>query len=252
MPYFVLKDELQGNAKVQSLLRSPLTGGGAAGPAAFGLWAAAGTVSQAKGSDGVVTEADLMSLILDRRSVRTWAKKLVEAGLWHQEGHGCVRCPPVAAGSFLFHDWFDNGKYKPGEVHETERRKARELGSAVLRDAVWARDCIDDPAAPKVGKCRYCGVEVLRSDRKSATRPHLDHIDPARADGLKNLALACATCNKKKSNRTLEDAGMKLLPEPTRTAEIREISNLKSERYQLIISPESNQNQTENQKVSAP
>jgi 5-methylcytosine-specific restriction endonuclease McrA len=229
MPYLVVKDELPSNAKVQSCLRTPLTGGGLIGPAAIGAWVAAGALSQAKGSDGVVTEADLMSMFLHRPTVRRLAAFLVEAGLWHREGHHCLRCPPVAAGSFLFHDWFDNGGYKPGVVHETQRRKNRELSSPVLRAAVWERDCIDDPAVAKVGRCRYCGHEVLLSDRKSAFRPHLDHVDPDRADGLKNLVLACATCNKRKSNRTLEDAGMILLPPPTRTAESSGKSNGKSE-----------------------
>lgn len=240
MPYFVVKDELQGNAKIQALLRSPLNGD-KDGPAAFGMWTAAGTVSQAKGSDGVVTEEDLISLILHRPSVRRWAQRLVQVGLWHVEGHGCLRCPPVAAGSFLFHDWFDNGKYKTGEAHETARRKSRELSLAQLRDAVWARDCTDDPANPKVGNCRYCGVEVIRSDRKSPRKPEIDHVDPSQANGLKNLVLSCGLCNKKKGKKSLEESGMILLPEPVRTPETSGKSNPESNQNQLIIKPESNE-----------
>lgn len=242
MPFFVIKDELQGNAKAQLLLRSPLQGN-KDGPAAFGMWAAAGSVSQAKGSDGVVTEQDLMSLILHRASVRRWAKRLVDVGLWHAEGHECLRCPPVEAGSYLFHDWFDNGGYKTGEAHETARRKSRELALAQLRDAVWARDCTDDPDDPKIGNYRYCGTEVTRSDRKSPRKPELDHVDPSKADGLKNLVLCCSLCNKKKGRKSLEDSGMVLLPEPVRTPKTREISDSKSESTtsdnQLIISGKS-------------
>jgi 5-methylcytosine-specific restriction endonuclease McrA len=147
----------------------------------------------------------------------------------------------VAAGSFLFHDWFDNGGYKTGAAHETARRKLRELSLAQIRDAVWARDCTDDPSNPKVGNCRYCGHEVIRSDRKSARKPELDHVDPSQANGVKNLVLSCAVCNKKKGRKSLEESGMVLLPEPVRTPETSGKSNPKSNQDQLIIKPESSE-----------
>jgi 5-methylcytosine-specific restriction endonuclease McrA len=61
--------------------------------------------------------------------------------------------------------------------------------------------------------CQYCskqpGVEELT----------IDHILPKSRGGATdwiNCCLACITCNKKKDNRTPEEAGMKLLKKPVK------------------------------------
>jgi hypothetical protein len=60
-------------------------------------------------------------------------------------------------------------------------------------------------------ECRYCGKTVNFGDRKSARGGQLDHVDP---DG-DELVVACRECNRRKANRTPDEAGMTLLPVPT-------------------------------------
>jgi 5-methylcytosine-specific restriction endonuclease McrA len=61
--------------------------------------------------------------------------------------------------------------------------------------------------------CQYCGK------RPGTERLSIDHIVPKSAGGVTswlNCVLACLSCNLRKSNKTLEDAGMSLLRSPTR------------------------------------
>lgn len=60
--------------------------------------------------------------------------------------------------------------------------------------------------------CQYCGDQL---DRRSVT---IDHVLP-RAQGGKttwlNCVTACRSCNKRKDNQTPEQAGMKLVTQPS-------------------------------------
>ncbi|KQU48064.1 hypothetical protein ASG84_26605 [Rhodococcus sp. Leaf278] len=158
MPFFQLVDELSNNRKIKALL-DPTLDGDMSGCAAFTVWSISGTTSQAAGSDGVVKRADVARILLDTRMSLDAATMLVEVGLWHAPGHECPRCPPVADGTFLFHDWFDL-RYDTGAAVRLKRRKAAELKDAKIVAAVWARDCIDPnvPAKQMAAQCRYCGV----------------------------------------------------------------------------------------------
>lgn len=75
------------------------------------------------------------------------------------------------------------------------------LAKKTLRANILARDA---------GLCRYCG--------KDAGKPaHVDHVIPYSLGGLTeldNLVTACADCNHRKAGRTLNEAGMTLLPVP--------------------------------------
>lgn len=207
MPFFQIDDQAQANAKVQSLARMAMRDD-PAGLAALGLWTVCGSLTQAKLTDGVVSEEDLASVTLNLRQALDLAAHLVRVGLWHEPGHDCERCPKVAEGTFLFHDWFDL-RYKTGEEVRTERRKDRERKSKSTHAQVWKRDCTDDTESAQKANCAYCGREVSRQDRKSDYQPEIDHIDPTKS-GLDNLAIACRSCNRSKGNRSLSDAGMTL------------------------------------------
>ena len=57
-------------------------------------------------------------------------------------------------------------------------------------------------------KCQYCGAT------KSLT---IDHVIPKSKggdDSWENLVVACHSCNTKKSNKMLEETGMKLMSVP--------------------------------------
>jgi 5-methylcytosine-specific restriction endonuclease McrA len=61
--------------------------------------------------------------------------------------------------------------------------------------------------------CQYCGKKFSGHDLT------LDHVMPESRGGIKtweNLVAACGPCNRRKSNRTPEEAGMPLLRRPRR------------------------------------
>lgn len=60
--------------------------------------------------------------------------------------------------------------------------------------------------------CQYCG-ERLGSDKLN-----LDHFVPRTRGGVnswENVVTSCLTCNLRKGNRTLEEAGMRLIRKPS-------------------------------------
>lgn len=233
MPYFMGDDQLPASRKHRALMERVIDAD-PNGFAAIGLWLMAGTDCQAEGSDGHVSRASLMRLVLDNDMRNLWADLLVSVGLWHRPGHDCPRCESVEPGGHLFHDWFDM-KYDKGSQVRVKRAKSKELKDPNLIGSVWARDCVDPTSNPGVGLCRYCSVEMKRADRKSHKRWHLDHVDPAKVAGVRNVVLACHTCNQSKGNRTPTEAGMSLLPAPR--AELIE-DDSPSRRPVQTVSPE--------------
>lgn len=210
--FFQIDDQFHVNQKAKTLARKALMND-LRGLAGLGLWTMAGSMCQADPTDGVTTVEDLVSITLNHGVAVELADLLVSAGLWHAPGHDCERCPKVAAGTYLYHDWFALGYDTAAQV-KTTRGKRKELKDPVIIAAVWARDCIDDPANPAVGLCRYCQKEVRRMDRRSEIRPEMDHVDPRIYCGPRNIVLACLACNRKKGARTPEQAGMTLHPAP--------------------------------------
>lgn len=213
MAWFQTDDQFTNNKKPRELAERALEGN-LDGLAALGLWNLSGSQCQASGTDGVIKRTDAIRLVLNAEIVDHLASLLVGVRLWHGPGHDCPRCPAVAAGTWLFHDWFDIKYDRAADKAIADRKKA-ELKDAALLKQVWARDCTD-PAFPTIGKCRYCGIVVKRKDTRSTTgaRPFIDHVDPTVADGVRNLVLACSTCNQRKGNRTPMEAGLVLLPPP--------------------------------------
>ncbi len=60
-------------------------------------------------------------------------------------------------------------------------------------------------------RCQYCGV------KKSINELTYDHIVPRSRGGKTswtNIATSCSDCNRRKANRTPEQAGMQLLKQP--------------------------------------
>ncbi|MCR6706593.1 MAG: hypothetical protein NVV66_18525 [Cellulomonas sp.] len=226
MPFFQVDDHLHVNRKVRALTGRMLAGDDR-GLAALGVWTLAGSMSQDVGTDGLVSLQSLMSLIFDRSAALELAHVLVDAGLWHAPDHECDRCDPVPAidpvsgvaqPCWRFHDWWDL-RYDRADVQRTTRAKRRELQDPTIVNSVWLRDCIDplDPTLKNQADCRYCGRRVKRADRSSKdenAKPALDHVDPTKAKGVRNLVVACGGCNRTKGRRTPADAGMTLLPAP--------------------------------------
>jgi 5-methylcytosine-specific restriction endonuclease McrA len=79
-------------------------------------------------------------------------------------------------------------------------RVPRAIQRKISRRALFARDG---------WRCAYCGA--------SSSRLTLDHVVPRSKGGessWENVVTACAPCNLRKGDRTLEQAGMRLLTPP--------------------------------------
>lgn len=217
--FFQVDDQFQVNAKAMALANRALTGD-LDGLAAIGLWTLAGSLCQAQLTDGVVSLADIVRTTLNPVEGPRLAGILVEAGLWHAPGHSCPRCPDVAEGTWLFHDWFQF-KYDSADQARLKRDKRKELSNKRIRNAVWRRDRVGPPAEGRSEEadCRYCGRRLLRADRKGEGRAEIDHVDPSLVIGVDNLVVCCQECNTKKGDRSLEDAGMRLRPAPVSSSQ---------------------------------
>lgn len=169
----------------------------------FGSWARLALYAAQYRTDGYVNDPAVRSIgarpddLVAMRRVR----------LLHFKGDRC-KCragrewPDDAA--LLLHDFLDrNPSRAENDVH---RAKRRELRNPELKAAVRERDG---------GRCRYCGIEVNYHDHRSSTGGVIDHVDPALAEGARNLATACRSCNSVKGKRTPEAAGMRLWPAGT-------------------------------------
>jgi len=61
------------------------------------------------------------------------------------------------------------------------------------------------------GKCQYCGTKISLKDMT------YDHVHPQSKGGLTcwtNIVCSCLKCNAKKSDKTLQEVGMKLQKKP--------------------------------------
>jgi 5-methylcytosine-specific restriction endonuclease McrA len=196
-----------------------------AGPLAAFLFALALGKCAAVDGDGLLPEMMVKDAAhLYDLKWRQLAPKLVAAGEWHDSetvkvcldcmDDGGKRCTP---GSFFIHAWRSyllDAKGKSDRVHRWRQARKTNLNQRpALKAQVRKRDR---------DLCRYCGVLTRwDGDRRSKVAGTYDHVDPFCEDGeggfgntMKNLAVACRTCNGRKKDRTPEQAGMVLRAEP--------------------------------------
>lgn len=192
------------------------------------LWMAAGARCSRLSTDGLVTARTAGdAAYLAEVDLVTASGLLVVCGLWHDQRalRKCDRCldavsrldcSRLAAGDHYFHDWLD---YQPtrdeAKVPEHRWKAARLKRLSRNRDLLEAIDERD------LFHCRYCGERVDFLDKVSDLGGTRDHVDPdarsgPRRDGntLENVVTACRGCNRRKSQRTPEEAGMVLLAAP--------------------------------------
>ncbi|MCX4468954.1 HNH endonuclease [Micromonospora sp. NBC_01655] len=175
---------------------------------ALGVWVQLLSWVSGERSDGFLT-ADILDLFgWEEANARLLRARYGRAPLLHrrEDGEQC-ECMTGRAWvddyEFLIHDYLDrNPSRSENDVH---RAKAKELKNSALKAAVRARDG---------DICRYCGRACQHSDRVSDAGLTFDHVDPEVADGMSNLVVACRGCNRRKSKRTPEAAGLVLLPAP--------------------------------------
>lgn len=119
MAFFNVDDQLHGHPKVR-----------AAGLHAFGLWTVAGSHCRGYKSDGFVPAW----FVGQWPSGKKLAARLVDAGLWHTDGHDCQECPqPEEKDGYVFHDWLDiNTSAEDVEKQREQQRKRQQKRRAKL------------------------------------------------------------------------------------------------------------------------
>ncbi|SCL15089.1 HNH endonuclease [Micromonospora inyonensis] len=210
MPWGRIDDRLAMSVKVRGLADPGATGLRAKKQRAeaLGVWTQLLSWVSGERSDGFLT-ADILDLFgWDEANERLMRARYGRAPLLHRRDDG-ERCECMNGRTwvddwdYLIHDYLDrNPSRSENDVHKA---KAKELKNSALKAAVRARDR---------DVCRYCGNFCPFSDRVSDAGLTYDHVDPEIADGLSNLVVACRGCNRRKSKRTPEAAGMVLRPAP--------------------------------------
>jgi len=94
------------------------------------------------------------------------------------------------------------GVYLPSVIRLMEYKRIPYRTQQVTRKNILVRDGY---------RCMYCGT------RKDGSELELEHVIPKSRGGKntwENLVAACAPCNRRKNDRTPEEAGMKLIHKP--------------------------------------
>jgi 5-methylcytosine-specific restriction endonuclease McrA len=108
---------------------------------------------------------------------------------------GCAVIPTLSKHQVV------GGRKSEGEYRRHLDQHPRDQEIETTRSRVLMRDQYT---------CRYCGAQP-EADRLVA-----EHVINGGPTTMENLVTACRSCNRKKSNKTVEEAGMTLLPEPVR------------------------------------
>jgi hypothetical protein len=125
-------------------------------------------------TDGHIPEADLRA-VSDVRQPTKAVRELVARGRWHEPGHECVRCPPIADG-WVIHDYHDfnprGGEIKAAQEakHEARSRAGRMGGKASGESRRTKQTAKQNPAFASAD-----ASGLLRSDEANAKHPRSTH-----------------------------------------------------------------------------
>jgi hypothetical protein len=115
MPWFKVDDTAHAHPKMRR-----------AGKSAVGLWVMCGSYAAAYLTDGIIPAETAAE------GTPTQIAKLVKAGLWHEQGHACPRCPQPMPGDYVMHDYL---RYNPTRARvvaerdrEAEKKRAQRAG----------------------------------------------------------------------------------------------------------------------------
>jgi hypothetical protein len=144
-----------------------------AGNAAIGLWLRAGSYAAQH-----LTEGTVPGVVVQLYGTTPQAAKLVKAGLWHDAGHTCSRCPQPATGDYVMHDYLI---YNPTRAQEESKRRAAAERQARGRERQRAER---ENAAESSAKTNRS--EVFSSQKRSESAPEKDAFQdgPAGQDVL--------------------------------------------------------------------
>lgn len=146
-------------------------------------------------TDGVMPSNVVEVLTLDKKPSEV-AKALVRVKLWERTADG-----------YQIHDYH---AYNPRAADVKEKRAWDKKRKELYAD----QGLVMEIKARDRDRCRYCGRVVSWTDRRSDAGAQFDHVSPRGDNSLDNVVVACRGCNCRKSNRSPEKAGMRLLPPP--------------------------------------
>lgn len=89
----------------------------AAGTPAVGLYVRCGSWAAQQVTDGVIPKH-----VAKMYGTPRMIKALIDAGLWHQKGHGCESCPELDANSYVIHQYLEKN---PSRIETDAARKAK-------------------------------------------------------------------------------------------------------------------------------
>jgi hypothetical protein len=204
MTWFKVDDKLHSHPKWWAL-----------SPNAKALWATAGSWCSSYKTDGIVLATQLTMLApqvgLTPARTKTAAGELVEAGMWTKLDDG-----------WAFHNWTDFNPLRAQQDKEAaiEKERKKIQNDPDLKAAIRLRDR---------DRCRYCGCLVNFAARTGHLAGRYDHVIPVTKGGkttIDNVVVACDFDNRRKYNKTLDEAEMTLLdPPPAPTAGASGLSN---------------------------
>lgn len=131
MTWFKVDDSFSDHPKIKSIPRAERRG-------AVALWTLAGSYAARQLTEGFIYADDVEDLACTKKDARA----LLTAGLWHQAGHTCERCPEVPPGQFLFHDWQIYQRSRDEVL--TERAASAERQKRAREKAKAERDALRD------------------------------------------------------------------------------------------------------------
>jgi hypothetical protein len=153
MPWFKIDDSAYSHPKFRR-----------AGNAALGLWLRCGAYSAQHLLEGRVPKD-----IAKDFGTAPQAAKLVAVGLWHEHGHDCPRCPAVADGDYLIHDFFEGGRNSTRAQVEASRKAATERQAKARAAAAEAAKA--PKSEPKVGANRTANGSRMASESNANRTP---------------------------------------------------------------------------------
>lgn len=174
----------------------------AASPNAKALWVTAGAWSGSYNTNGLILATQMPMLApevgLTLHKCRAAANELVVADMWE-----LVDAPS----GWLFHNWteFNPTRNQVEKVAAIEKERKKIQNDPDLKAAVRLRD---------QDLCRYCGEVVSFAARTGNLAGRYDHIIPVTKGGksiVTNVVIACDSCNRRKYNKTVDEAEMTLL-----------------------------------------
>lgn len=142
----------------------------AAGTPAVGLYVRCGSWAAQQVTDGVIPR-QIAKLYGTPRMI----KALIDAGLWHQAGHGCESCTEVDSNSYLIHQYLERN---PSRVETELARESKTKRQQKWREGKKKQQASADEAPPVDGD-----VDASTSRHGDAapvpTRPDPSPVPPA-------------------------------------------------------------------------